>query len=180
MPNQSSSAAPDSTRVAEVGGTRLMGRSVESGSERFLIRQLEGRSDNCGRIISIINNCLAFVIAPVDSVDNRPFCSSAAFGPVDERWTNHKDRWANRGRTGPRPQVVIRSCTDHVKQSTVHPQVLGGLSTGCPPAFGGPQARPGPWNRSWRQVWLRQRTPKLFLRNAFRLTNDRCPGSRTP
>jgi hypothetical protein len=140
MPSQSSSAAPDSTRVTEVGGTRLMGRSAESGFGWFSVRARSGRSVNCGRIISIINNCLAFVIAPVDSVDNRPFCSSAAFGPVDEQWMNHKDPWANRGRTGGRPQVVIRSCTDRVKHSTVHPQVLGGLSTGCPPAFGGPEA----------------------------------------
>ena len=180
MPSQSSSAAPDSTRVAEVGGTRLMGRSDELGSEPFLIRAPQARSDNCGRIISIINNCLAFVIAPVDSVDNRPFCSSAAFGPVDEQWTNHKDPWANRGRTGGRPQVVIRSCTDHVKHSTVHPQVLGGLSTGCPRAFGGPGALRRPWNQSWRPVRRRQRTPKLFLRNVFRPTNDRQPGLDRP
>ena len=158
----------------------MMGRSDELGSEPFLIRAPQARSDNCGRIISIINNCLAFVIAPVDSVDNRPFCSSAAFGPVDEQWTNHKDPWANRGRTGGRPQVVIRSCTDHVKHSTVHPQVLGGLSTGCPRAFGGPGALRRPWNQSWRPVRRRQRTPKLFLRNVFRPTNDRQPGLDRP
>jgi len=47
---------------------------------------------------------------------------------------NHRYRWANRGRTTVRQQVVIRSCTDDPRMSTVHPQSLGALSTGCPRA----------------------------------------------
>src|SRR5690349_10068161 len=47
---------------------------------------------------------------------------------------NSKDPWAVRGWTTGHQQVVIRSCTDDPKMSTVHPQAVGELSTGCPRA----------------------------------------------
>ena len=63
---------------------------------------------------------------------------------------NYKDPWAVRGRTTGCQQVVIRSCTDDPKMSTVHPQAVGELSTGCPRAgdtFGDAKGRPKVWVR---------------------------------
>jgi len=63
---------------------------------------------------------------------------------------NYKDPWAARGWTTGCQQVVIRSCTDDPKMSTVHPQAVGEFSTGCPRAgdtSGDAKGRPKVWMR---------------------------------
>ena len=46
-------------------------------------------------------------------------------------------------------QVVIRSCTKSLEMSTVHPQAVGELSTGCPPVLDAARAV-----RDGKRAWL--------------------------
>jgi hypothetical protein len=100
-----------------------------------MIRPFEARSVNCGRIIFPMNNCLVFVLAPVDYVDNRPFCSSACMQTggraVDESQRSVGEPWMNQPSPTGCHSLMHRSPRDLHSSSPGCGVVVHRLSTGC-------------------------------------------------